>query len=68
MTRKETSATWALELWLDCPHCEQYFDYMSSQHYSDGGFESIEHGEENENLEIDCPKCNGEILLTETSY
>ena len=64
------NARWAVELNIECPKCDNYFDYLETEEYRIGGFESLKHQEsdDNANIKVKCPECGVNILVKSTCY
>ncbi len=61
-------ASWTLELNIECPKCDDNFDYLDTEDYKYSGFEGLNHFGDNENLEIECPNCKAKLLIKNTVY
>lgn len=64
------SALWSLELNIVCPVCENYFDYLQTDEYYNGGFEGLYHAKSDPkaDIKVKCPECKAELLIKETEY
>ncbi len=66
---KTAKASWNITLYVDCPHCKEYFDIMTCNSWTQGGYEGIETAQrEDLDLEITCPKCEKDFLVDEAEY
>jgi Zn finger protein HypA/HybF involved in hydrogenase expression len=53
-------ASWTIELWCECPHCEAYVDLLDADDFwEDHRFDLAEHNtDRTKNVEVLCPKCS----------
>jgi len=63
-------ATWVIHLFVECPHCKEDVDLMDDPDFlSDNPALKVgEHGTDlSSNLDVTCPECGEEFLVT-TEY
>lgn len=63
--------SWTLELNIECPKCENSFDYLETDEYRNhDGWEGMKHCESDSqaNIEVSCPECGIDLLVKETIY
>ena len=68
---KKAKGDWNIELWVECPYCEEYFDFISVDRNWEVLAEiGVDVAKSNQNIEVDgvCPKCEKEFMLTEVSW
>lgn len=73
---KRIKATWTVELNADCPYCGEYLincmDRWSEQEGWDivqiGESKELDHRHGNEDLIVECTKCNKEFVISHTEY
>ena len=62
-TRPAVEATWALNLFCECPGCKQDVDLLDSDDFWEGRkIAPCEHGtERTRNMRVSCPNCGHEF-------
>lgn len=60
------TASWTIELNVDCPGCKEYVNLLDYPDFWDGGnLQVAEHGTpRSDNLEVICPECGHEFTVT----
>lgn len=69
--QKIVSANWDLKLWIDCPHCDNYFDAMAYENPTDIRESLPEPLERVNGIDIEaveCPKCGKEFTINNLEY
>ncbi len=60
----EVECRWSCDITVECPDCNEYFDYLASDHYSDGGFESLgQVAEKCQIVGVPCPNCGASLNI-----
>lgn len=61
----DTAATWTIELYCECPHCEEYVDLLDDPEFWHGReFDAGEHGSNRtKNVDVHCPECSKEFSV-----
>lgn len=70
MKIKKTTANWTIELYVDCPHCNTYFDVFTDWAEQEM-WSSAEVGESKkigDSFEITCPECKKEFIVNEVMH
>lgn len=75
---KKFTATLSIEMWVDCPECKRPFDLFDVPFLNDDNYlwsflvgsryHNDKDGWKNINHEINCPKCEQEIIFDELEY
>jgi len=63
-------AAWSIQLNVDCPHCENWFDILDDWSEQEM-WGSVEIGETkvlDSDFEVTCPKCKKDFKITETQH
>ncbi len=63
-------AEWTIELNIECTKCDESFDYLETDEYKCGGFESLKHVESDDkaNIKVKCPECGEDLLVKKTMW
>jgi ribosomal protein S27E len=64
MKLTKAQANWTVELNVECPKCEHYFDALDTPDFWDG--RKLEIGDSGPSAgvqRVDCPKCGQELTL-----
>ncbi len=70
-TWRKTTANWSIELNVECPYCNHYFDVMNDYGEQEM-FNTAQVGEskkfEPDRFEVNCPECKKEFIINEVAY
>ena len=55
-------AYWNVELTVECPHCELFFDLLDDPDFWDGR-QGLQVGEHRKNIDVFCPECLEEFTV-----